>query len=532
MGTSNDTTNETTEIVDINILPEVDTVPDGKKMMFIDSEDNSGGTIPFEKMRKQIADNATDPVARAQIANIAKLPAGSTTGDAELADIRVGANGKVYKTAGEAVRGQVQENKEQTDEAVASLKEELGNVVGTDSLNKQLFNKNDFSVGGMRSGLKTDDKNRITNAGTSFKDNKPIKCKKGDVFKIKVNLSNSDFIGCRIGIHEVSDDFFVLDSGWIQDVQNGAEYTIQHHSTTGFNIQFSFSKTSNIVTTNKTEFVGVLELYNLLSNVKFSISKGDIALTNIELENKYKALWDPLSVPNDLIYKSNTTSNVFITANTSYRLQGCAISNDYLYYSMTTPDNSESYIYKVSLENSEIINNISGNYGHVGDMTYNALTNEIVTLNAVTSYSDLFFFDADTLEYKKTIRINTDDWRLSAISYNQSTNGYIVEFAKNNTWSDYKFAFTDINFNIISEFNAINKGQTLQGITNDYNYIYATYSDPNIIIVYNINGAYVGYIELPFSSEAECVAKKNNDLFVGEDGEKKIYKLSLFYKWL
>ena len=110
MGTSNDTTNETTEIVDINILPEVDTVPDGKKMMFIDSEDNSGGTIPFEKMRKQIADNATDPVARAQIANLAKLPAGSTTGDAELADIRVGANGKVYGTAGEAVRGQLQEN--------------------------------------------------------------------------------------------------------------------------------------------------------------------------------------------------------------------------------------------------------------------------------------------------------------------------------------------------------------------------------------------------------------------------------------
>ena len=125
MGTSNDTKNETTEIVDINILPEVDTVPDGKKMMFIDSEDNSGGTIPFEKMRKQIADNATDPVARAQIANLAKLPAGSTTGDAELADIRVGANGKVYGTAGEAVRGQLQENKEQTDEAVASLKEEV-----------------------------------------------------------------------------------------------------------------------------------------------------------------------------------------------------------------------------------------------------------------------------------------------------------------------------------------------------------------------------------------------------------------------
>lgn len=125
MGISNDTTNEATEIVDINILPEVDNVPDGKKIMFIDSTDNSGGTIPFEKMRAQIADNATDPIARAQIANLAKLPEGSTTGDAELADIRVGANGKVYETAGEAVREQLQENKEQTDEAVTSLKEDI-----------------------------------------------------------------------------------------------------------------------------------------------------------------------------------------------------------------------------------------------------------------------------------------------------------------------------------------------------------------------------------------------------------------------
>lgn len=63
----------------------------------------TGDAIAKEKAERQ----SEVAVERARINQFTTLPNGSTTGDAELADIRVGYNGRAYANAGEAVRGQV-----------------------------------------------------------------------------------------------------------------------------------------------------------------------------------------------------------------------------------------------------------------------------------------------------------------------------------------------------------------------------------------------------------------------------------------
>jgi predicted deacylase len=70
----------------------------------LDNATNESISTLSDRVTEQSSEIA---VERARITNLAKLTDGSTTGDAELMDIRVGANGRIYTSAGDSVREQI-----------------------------------------------------------------------------------------------------------------------------------------------------------------------------------------------------------------------------------------------------------------------------------------------------------------------------------------------------------------------------------------------------------------------------------------
>lgn len=114
-------TNEFTALLNgLAALSEYDNYKNSVKEMEINKANKAEVEEKFISVEEKIKNNSEQldnkasevalVVERKRIDNLAKLDEGSTTGDAELIDLRVAGNGKTYKNAGESVRSQYTES--------------------------------------------------------------------------------------------------------------------------------------------------------------------------------------------------------------------------------------------------------------------------------------------------------------------------------------------------------------------------------------------------------------------------------------
>ena len=210
-------------------------------------------------------------------------------------------------------------------------------------------------------------------------------------------------------------------------------------------------------------------------------------------------------------------------------MQGGVVANGYLYYAKT--DDTNATIYKYDLASKTEVLSASGNYGHAGDMTYDSTKNLIVVIHGGTSETNIWFLSPETLELVSSKTVLTAGRRIGAIAYIKDSNEYILELSKNVTWSNYSFAICDNDFNIKLEFEPIKNGYLMQGIEYNNNFIYSLYALPNIVVVYDLNGNYVGCHKIDISTEPEFITFNGDEIIIGSDGDGIIRKATRKYLW-
>lgn len=162
------------------------------------SEKNPNLTGTLAQMIKQV--NSDLAVERGRISKFTALPAGSTTGDAELMDIRNGANGKSYASAGDAVRDQVKNYRDLVVSATRPTAENVAAWVDTSAL----ANADTFTIPEVR-----DDTTNSVDTWSSSKINSMLEVAHKDVAVQKTRPAGTD-TKLWIDTSEQGDDQFII----------------------------------------------------------------------------------------------------------------------------------------------------------------------------------------------------------------------------------------------------------------------------------------------------------------------------------
>lgn len=250
----------------------------------------------------------------ARISNLAKLPSGSTTGDAELQDIRTGEDGTVYDNAGEAVRQQI-----------GSLKESVSNIktsgTGLSNTAKNLL------IAILKNAVYTvNQKTNIEALENALSQNTPT-----DAWLIVQNLT------------------YVTSTNTAFNVKKGESYTTNIVANTNYTINSVTVVMGSVDITNTTYNNGVITINSVTGNVTITaIAKknsgvllpSDGLLANFDFRNKEMTSYNLSGWGN--VYKCDDETGNYFTFGTSAKTASQGGIEQYVFRDVRKKDNSKS----------------------------------------------------------------------------------------------------------------------------------------------------------------------------------------------
>ncbi len=192
-------------------------------------------------------------------------------------------------------------------------------------------------------------------------------------------------------------------------------------------------------------------------------------------------------------------------------IQGACTDGEYLYTCLNDGASSGAVttIVKTELVTGKVVARYEGLLiDHANDLTYNPKTKEILACHNSPNNQRISIFDAETMEYKRTVTIRHS---IYAIEYDEELDCYWVGVS-----GSYDFVSYDSELKKYGEYyRGFSNGFTKQGMDADDKYLYFVLYNTNCIAVYNKEGDYIRQIDLPVTKgEPENISHVGDTFYI------------------
>lgn len=205
-------------------------------------------------------------------------------------------------------------------------------------------------------------------------------------------------------------------------------------------------------------------------------------------------------------------------------IQGGTSDGKYLYVILNDggkTNASESMMVKIDIATMKTVATKSGlRVCHGNDIFYMKAENELVVVHNAPDRDTLSVFDADTMEFKRTVKLPL---KIYCMSYDESLDCYWVGISGGDT-----FAKLDRNFKLVKRYMSQQHPYTTQGMDCDGTYLYFVRYNKNCVIVYDKEGGYIGEYPISFDGEPENIVHVNDAFYI--IGNNKSWTGGTIYK--